>query len=110
MKRTEWRAIEEAVELLGLGDRATQAEIKRAYHRMSKLYHPDAGGSSARDSNEQMYRITAAYDLLMRYCSEYSFPLKREEAEAEGFDIYDPEDWWRVRFGQDPMWSGKKKR
>jgi hypothetical protein len=56
-----------------------------------------------------MYRITAAYDLLMRYCSEYSFPLKREEAEAEGFDIYDPEDWWRVRFGQDPMWSGKKK-
>jgi hypothetical protein len=43
----------------------------------------------------------------MRYCNEYRFPLKREEAEV---DLYDPEDWWRARFGQDPLWNSRKTR
>ena len=57
MNPKEWQAIEQAAKVLGLGDRATLAEIKRAFHRLSKLYHPDAGGSR---NGEQMYRITAA--------------------------------------------------
>ncbi|MBV5317843.1 MAG: DnaJ domain-containing protein [Desulfobulbaceae bacterium] len=108
MNRQEWEALEQARELLQLGDRATLNEIKRSYRRLSKLHHPDTatGGSCS----EQMYRITAAYDLLMRYCNEFRFPLKREELESEGLDPYDPEDWWQARFGQDPLWGGKKTR
>jgi curved DNA-binding protein CbpA len=110
MNAKEWQAIEQAREVLGLGDRATLAEIKRSYRRLSKLHHPDASGQSAGVSGEQMYRITAAYELLMCYCNDYRFPLKREEAGDDGLNIYDPEDWWQARFGQDPLWSGKKTR
>jgi hypothetical protein len=109
VNRKEWQAIEQAGKLLQLGERATLAEIKRAYHRMSKLHHPDTAQVSGH-SSEQMYRITAAYELLMRYCNEYRFPLKRDELEAEGLNPHDPEDWWQARFGQDPIWGGKKTR
>jgi hypothetical protein len=110
MNAKEWQAIEQAGEVLGLGERATLAEIKRSYRRLSKLHHPDAAESGAGGGSEQMYRITAAYELLMRYCSEYRFPLKREDGGGEQLDLYDPEDWWQARFGQDPLWSGKKTR
>lgn len=101
MNRKEWRAIEEAATLLGLGDKATLGEIKRAYYRLSKEHHPDRVGADGDD--DMMYRLTAAYNLLMRYCEEYRFPLTRREE-----DIYDAEDWWMERFGQDPLWSRRK--
>ena len=41
MNAKDWQAIEQAREVLGLGDRVTLAEIKRAYHRLSKQHHPD---------------------------------------------------------------------
>ena len=110
MNRKEWQAIEQARELLQLGDRATLAEIKRSYHRLSKLHHPDTARTASGQSGEQMYRITAAYELLMRYCTEYRFPLKLEDGPNQDLDLHDPEDWWQARFGQDPIWSGKKTR
>jgi DnaJ-class molecular chaperone len=103
----EWQAIEHAAKVLGLSDRATLAEIKRAYHRLSKLHHPDSGGKK---NGEQMYRITAAYETLTHYCDAYRYPLRRENAGDDELDIYDPEDWWQARFGQDPLWGGGKKR
>ncbi len=45
-----------------------------------------------------MYRITAAYELLMRYVAEYRYPLTPAEAD-------EPEDWWMDRFGQDSVWG-----
>jgi len=104
MNRKEWHAIEEARDLLHLGDRATLGEIKRAYHRLCKEHHPDL--AKADDNSEEiMYRLTAAYELLMRYCSEYRFPLAPDE-----HSIYDAEDWWLDRFGQDPLWGKRKRR
>ena len=54
-----------------------------------------------------MVRITAAYELLMRYTGEYRFPLSPQESDEE-YDLYDPEEWWQARFGQDPLWSGHR--
>lgn len=107
MNRKGWQAIERARDLLQLGEAATLAEIKRAYHRQSKLHHPDTAGSGA--DSERMVRITAAYKLLMGYTSEYRFPLQRQESD-EDCDLYDPEEWWQARFGEDPLWSGPKTR
>ena len=104
MNRKEWQAIEKARDILKLGDHATLGEIKRAYHQLSKEYHPDlVRGDKAREA--QMYEITAAYELLMRYCREFRFPLAPEEG-----SIYDAEDWWMDRFGQDPLWSRRRRR
>ena len=104
MNQKEWQAIEQARELLKLDDRATLGEMKRAYHRMSKKYHPDRSAETEENS-EIMYRITEAYELLMRYTKEYRFPLTPGDD-----DIYDAEDWWMDRFGQDPLWSNQKRR
>jgi len=104
MNRKEWEAIDRARDLLKLDDRATLGEMKRAYHRMCKKYHPDRTDTSAQD-NEIMYRITEAYELLMRYTEEYRFPLSPGDG-----DIYDAEDWWMDRFGQDPLWGRQKRR
>ena len=109
-ERQGWQAIEQAREILGLGDRATLAEIKRAYHRLSKLHHPDTASPPKCESGDQMYRITAAYELLMRYCNEYPFSLETGGCRRRRTRHYDPEDWWQARFGQDPLWSGKKTR
>ncbi len=103
MNRKEWQAITEARDILKLGDKATLGEIKRAYHRLSKEHHPDLAGGDV-EKEEIMYRLTSAYELLMRFCSEYRFPLKPDED-----NIYDADDWWMDRFGQDPVW-GKKRR
>lgn len=103
----EWQAVEQAARILELGDRATLAEIKRAFHRLSKLHHPDTGGAP---DSEQMYRLTGAYEVLSRYCAQYRFPLRREEAGGENADLYDPESWWQARFGEDPLWGGRKNK
>ena len=103
MNRGKRQAIDQARRLLGLGERASLGEIKRAYYRLCKQYHPDASGSVAEKDQDMIYRLTNAYDLLMRYCEEYRFPLRPEET-----DIYDAEDWWMDRFGQDPLWSRRK--
>jgi len=106
VNKKEWQAIEAARDLLGLGDRATRGEMKRAYRRLCKQYHPDLATDEEREANEEMmYRLTSAYELLMRYCDEYRFPL----APREG-DVYDAEDWWMDRFGQDPLWSRRRRR
>jgi preprotein translocase subunit Sec63 len=101
MNRREWQVIEEARKLLGLGDKATLGEMKRAYYSLSKQHHPDTAGqdSSSEADEEMMYRLTEAYNLLMRYCDEYRFPLSKPEN-----DIYDAEDWWMDRFGQESPW------
>jgi hypothetical protein len=88
VNRKEWRAIERARDLLGLGEAAT-------------------AGHGA--DSERMVHITAAYELLMRYTGEYRFPLSPQESDEE-YDLYDPEEWWQARFGQDPLWSGRKPR
>lgn len=45
MTKSDWDAIFEAKELLGLGDRATLGEIKRSYRNKCKQYHPDLVGN-----------------------------------------------------------------
>ncbi len=108
MNRQKWQAIEEAARLLELGETATLGEIKRAYHHLSKRYHPDVAPEPSATGEQQMYRLTAAYELLRRHCESFRFPLQAPEEEE--YDLYDPQQWWQARFGQDPIWSDKKTR
>jgi molecular chaperone DnaJ len=49
-------------EILKVSPNATQAEIKQAYRRLVKLFHPDSNQDS--DDTEQIILINAAYEVL----------------------------------------------
>jgi preprotein translocase subunit Sec63 len=100
MKKEEWARILVAKEILGLGEYATLREIKKAYRAKAKRHHPDRNAIIETDDSVAMYEITAAYQMLVSYCNEYSFPL----TPGANKDI-DAEEWWFDRFGQDPLWG-----
>jgi molecular chaperone DnaJ len=47
---------------LKVSPNASQAEIKQAYRRLVKLFHPDSNQDTA--DNEKIIRINAAYEVL----------------------------------------------
>jgi molecular chaperone DnaJ len=49
-------------EILKVNPHASQAEIKQAYRRLVKLFHPDSNQETA--DKEQIIRINAAYEVL----------------------------------------------
>jgi molecular chaperone DnaJ len=49
-------------ETLEVNPTASQAQIKQAYRRLAKLFHPDSNQETA--DNEQIIRINAAYEVL----------------------------------------------
>ena len=102
MNREDWREIEAAATLLGLGESATWGEIRRAYHALCKERHPDVAGDEG-----EMPQLNAAYERLRAHCEAYRFPLSQA---AAGGDLYDPQEWWRARFGEAPAWSGDPSR
>ena len=104
MTKKEWADIKAAAALLGLGEKATLAEIKKAYRRMSKKHHPEVKESSKQKTkNIEMHKLTEAYQILMHYCTQYRFPLIQEDNEQlEG------DDWWFERFGHDSHWGKER--
>ncbi len=100
MTKKDWQKIEAARELLGLEEKATLAQIKDAFRRLSKVYHPDLAGEEQANSGQvKMHEITEAYQVLLSYCENYHFPLVIQN------ESLDAEDWWLDRFGQDPLWG-----
>ena len=101
MTRKEWAEITAAAELLGLGESATLAEIKKAYRRKSKKHHPDVKKNvKQKAENVQMHELSESYETLLQYCAGYRFPLIPGEKEQ-----FDGEDWWFERFGRDHHWG-----
>jgi hypothetical protein len=101
MTRDEWAEIKAAADLLGLGERASLAEIKKAYRRLSRKHHPDVQKSAMQNSEQiAMHELNEAYQKLLQYCARYRFPfIPGDDVQLEG------EDWWFERFGQDHLWG-----
>ena len=57
--------------VLGVGENASADEIKRAYKKLARQYHPDKNPGN-KDAEEKMKDISEAHDVL-------SDPKKREE-------------------------------
>lgn len=57
-------ARDEALEVLDLDNKATNDEIKRAYRKLAKRYHPDINPGDM-EAEKRFHDIRAAYDLLM---------------------------------------------
>ncbi len=103
MTKDEWQTLDEARRLLNLGERATLGEIKRSYRKLCKQHHPDIVGDESAGDAAIIRELTRSYDLLMRYCEQFRFPLVAGDGET-----MEPEDWWMDRFGRDPLWGKKE--
>lgn len=68
--------------LLGVSSRASTSEIKRAYRRMARQFHPDL---NALTEDEQIKRINEAYAVLSnsRQRQRYDELLRQARKQAE---------------------------
>jgi len=51
-------------DVLGISPKATQSQIKAAYYKMSKLYHPDMSADKIKDNHVMFTEINEAYEVL----------------------------------------------
>ena len=80
---TDFDRINEARQLLGLGETATLKEIKEAYKRAANRYHPDKCQDGDKpECEEMMKKINQAYQLLTRYCAQYRYSFREEDVRA----------------------------
>lgn len=61
--RQHWRSTdhEEALQILGLDENATESDIGKAHRRLMKKHHPDRGGST-----EMAAKLNRSRELLLR--------------------------------------------
>ena len=69
-------------EVLGIGTNATDAEIKSAYRKLAKKYHPDLNPGN-KEAEEKFKEVNEANDVL-------SDPQKRQRYDQFGFAGVDP--------------------
>ncbi|MBI5484329.1 MAG: J domain-containing protein [Deltaproteobacteria bacterium] len=91
--------LQEALRILGVGERATLKEIRTRHRELVKRHHPDTGLTNEPDT---IRNVNAAYKVLLDYVSDYRFSFAEEE-----FYEQNPEERIRMQFSDDPLW-GKK--
>jgi molecular chaperone DnaJ len=77
-------------QVLGLTPDASQNEIKQAYRRLAKQYHPDRSGEN--NTHEKIIAINAAYEVLsnptLRASYDRAFSQKRSERNTQAQQQY----------------------
>jgi len=82
--------LKEAREVLGLGLKATRQEVRTAFRRAARKWHPDLAPKEAQgEFLRRMREVNAAYRRILDFLEQYRYRLE-EGPEAE--------DWWRRRF------------
>jgi hypothetical protein len=98
--------LEKARQLLELEMSATRREIREAYRRAARRWHPDnAGPEQSAHCHQRMLEINEAYHLILAFLENYRYRL--EEAPAAPDDY---EAWWQAHFGQSMGWPNQPRR
>jgi DnaJ-class molecular chaperone len=85
--------LEEARQLLSLGHKATRREVKAAYRRAARRWHPDRAAAGEEESHRaRMQEINAAYQRIVQFIEDYRYDL------VEPADPEDLQKWWADRF------------
>jgi molecular chaperone DnaJ len=93
-------------ETLGISPAATQAEVKQAYRRLVKQFHPDKHPQTAGDQHDQMARINAAYEVLgdpqhrRHYDRQRTHSYLRWATDARSSQASTPEHSWSAEAQQ----------
>ena len=56
--------LKDLYEILGINKNATDDEIKKAYKKLAKKYHPDLNRDDPKTAEQKMKEINVAYDIL----------------------------------------------
>jgi preprotein translocase subunit Sec63 len=95
--------LEKARQLLALDIAATRREIREAYRREARRWHPDGAAPEKREEcHQRMLEINEAYHFILAFLENYRYRL--EEA-PEAKDDY--ETWWDSHFGQSMGWPNQ---
>lgn len=85
MKKVEFGEVNEAREILGLGEEATILQIREAYREMSKKFHPDKYPGD-QEAQKRFEKITKAYQILSDYCQDAQCSFKETDV-REWIDV-----------------------
>ncbi len=84
---SDFKQVDGARRILGLGEDASMEEIKEAYRKLSLKYHPDrCVGKEKRHCEEMMRKINHAKDTVMAYCAGYRFSFKEKDVKKNSMD------------------------
>ena len=101
MKNT-YQELTNAREVLGIPEKATVKMIKSQYRKRLKQWHPDTCPEDKQETcQEKTRQLVEAYTEIMRYCEQYKISFARQDLG----EYLSPEEWWRERFGGDPLWG-----
>ena len=89
--------LQEALNVLGLGRRATLKEIKTRHRELVKRHHPDTGNDCGSD---MIWQVNDAYKVLLDYVSRYRFSFAEDE-----FYEQNPEERLLMQFADTPLWG-----
>ena len=72
----------EALKVLELGGGASEEEIKAAYRRLAKKYHPDLNRENKKYAEEAFKKIQQAYETLTKSSKQDDFKFSRHFQES----------------------------
>jgi DnaJ-class molecular chaperone len=85
--------LEEARQLLMLEPKTTRKEVKAAYRRAARRWHPDRAPQGEEEAyRARMQQINAAYQRIVQFIEDYQYDL----VEPPGSEDF--QDWWTQRF------------
>ncbi len=85
--------LEEARQLLVLGQKASHHEVRAAYRRAARRWHPDrAPAAEETEYRRRMQQLNAAYERVLQYIERYRIELVERSAQE------DLMQWWHNRF------------
>jgi hypothetical protein len=89
----EMMTLEEARQLLGLEPQATRKEVRAAYRRAARRWHPDrAPAGEEANFRARMQQVNAAYQRIVQFIENYRYNL------VESAGPGNLQKWWTNRF------------
>ena len=84
-------------QILGVSDSASQEDIKRAYRKQARKYHPDV--SKEPDAEEQFKSVNEAYEVLRDESRRAEFDQIKKYGYRGGDEFRPPPGWQSTRNG-----------
>ena len=75
--------------VLGLSPGASDEEVKKAYKRLAKKYHPDIAGNSEEAAHRRQ-EINAAYDQISIHRSDWQYQQQRSSSYSSAYGSDEP--------------------